>query len=192
VRQHQALFCRSAIHAEAAIAKALDVPSQAAARHLGTLIKKIGDAIICAFLVANDPRPTYSAPCSRQSEALQIAVRTLNVRTGFHNPLQQADPRSIRRTGRRDLLRRQHPTGKKQPRELFEVVRERDDLTPVQIPSQTRRGDIRLTAGLKEATLQLGPDRGIAVHGTRRRKRIHHRRSPLLARASSTATIALC
>ena len=64
------------------------------------------------------------------------------------------------------------------------------EAAPLRMWSLARRGDIRLIAGLREATLELRP--GIAAHGTRRRKRIRHRRSPLFARASSIATIDLC
>jgi hypothetical protein len=172
-----------AIRAEAVIGKALDVPSQAAARRLGTLIKKIGDAIICAFLAANDAASTTVDMQRSLQQAVRSAAKSPSGGECPHRFSQSSSasrPRSCRRTDRPDLLPRQHPKGIKQPRELFEVIWERDDLTQVQNPSQTRRGDIRLIAGLREATLELRP--GIAAHGTRRRKRIRHRRSPLFAR----------
>jgi hypothetical protein len=49
----------------------LDVPSQAAG-HLGTLIKKIGDALICAVLAANDAANTTVG----RQRSLQQAVRS--------------------------------------------------------------------------------------------------------------------
>jgi adenylate cyclase len=179
--------------AEAVIAKALDVLSQAAARHLGTLIKKIGDEIICTFIAAGD---AVSAAIDMQRSLQQavksgeIAVKTLKIRTGFHcgpiiarhtdvfgdavnvaaRVVAHAKPGQIlftkptlekltdgvaqvRYVGNTPLK------GKKQPLELFEVIWERDGLTQAQIPTQTRRGDMRLTARLKATTLELGPDR---------------------------------
>jgi class 3 adenylate cyclase len=171
--------------AEAVIAKALELSSQAAA-HLGTVIKN-GDEIICTFVAASD---AASAAVDMQRSLQQavwsaeIAVKTLKTRTGFHarrcvwrcrqrrgprhRPCQtRAKPGQILFTketldklppdgvGRVRYVGSTPPKGKKQPLELFEVLWKRDDLTQVEIPTQTRRGDIRLTARFKQATLEL-------------------------------------
>jgi hypothetical protein len=164
--------------AEAVIATALGVLSEAATRHLGTIVKKIGDEIMCTFVAASDARSA-------------AVVKTLKIRTGFHcGPIitRQADvfgdavnvaarvvshakpgqilitkqtmeklpPEeidSIRYVGNTQLK------GKKGPLELFEVIWEQENLTQVQNLAPTIRDDIRLTVTLQETTLQLGPDR---------------------------------
>ena len=67
------------------IVEALELLSKAAARHLGTVIKNIGDEIICAFVAAmasaavDMQRSLQQAVCSAE-----IAIKTLAIRTGFH------------------------------------------------------------------------------------------------------------
>jgi Adenylate and Guanylate cyclase catalytic domain len=199
------------------IAKALDVLSQAAARHLGTLIKKIGDEIICTFIAASDAASAaidMQRSLQQAVNSAQIAVKTLKIRTGFHcGPIiarhadvfgdavnvaarvaAHAKPGQIlftkqtldkltdgvaqvRYVGNTPLK------GKKRPLELFEVIWERDGLTQVQIPTRTRRGNMRLTARLKATTLELGPDRASLRMGRGAEKRIRRRRSLGLAHA---------
>jgi adenylate cyclase len=73
--------------AQAVIAKALQVLSEAATRSLGTIIKKIGDEIMCTFVAASD---AVAAAVDMQRSLKQavssadFAVKTLNIRTGFH------------------------------------------------------------------------------------------------------------
>jgi adenylate cyclase len=73
--------------AEAVITKALGVLSEAATRHLGTIVKKIGDEIMCTFVAASD---AMSAAVDMQRSLQQairsadITVKTLKIRTGFH------------------------------------------------------------------------------------------------------------
>jgi len=61
--------------------------SQAAARHLGTLIKRIGDEIICTFIAASDAASAaidMQRSVQQAVKSAQIAVKTLKIRTGFH------------------------------------------------------------------------------------------------------------
>jgi class 3 adenylate cyclase len=73
--------------AQAVIAKALHVLSEAATRSLGTIVKKIGDEIMCTFVAASD---AVAAAIDMQRALKQavngadFAVKTLKIRTGFH------------------------------------------------------------------------------------------------------------
>jgi hypothetical protein len=175
------------------IAKALDVPSQAAARRLGTLIKKICDAIICA-LAANDAASTKVD----MQRSLQLAVRSAaKSPSDAECPHRFSQSSSAWETlvaaaGRIGQICYVGctPRGKSSRANCSRSSGNAMISRRCRSPAKPRRGDIRLIAGLREATLELRP--GIAAHGTRRRKRIRHRRSPLFARASSIATIDLC
>ncbi len=70
--------------AQAVIAKALDVLSQSTGRHQGTVVKTIGDELMCTFSVAADAAQAavdMQRSLRREEDA---AVRALQVRTGFH------------------------------------------------------------------------------------------------------------
>jgi adenylate cyclase len=74
--------------AQAVIAKALALFSQSATRHRGTIVKSIGDEIMCTF-----PTPHAAADAAmdmqrslKQAIAAQdLGVQTLAIRTGFHS-----------------------------------------------------------------------------------------------------------
>lgn len=72
--------------AQDVIARALGVLSEVAIRHLGTIVKKIGDEIMCTFLAANDAvgaAVDMQRSLQRAVANAEIAV-TLKIRTGFH------------------------------------------------------------------------------------------------------------
>jgi len=186
--------------AQAVIAKALGVLSEVATQHLGTIVKKIGDEIMCTFIAAGDAvgaAVDMQRSLQRAITSADIAVKSLKIRTGFHcGPIitNEADvfgdavnvaarvaahakpgqilitketleklPRdgivNVRYVGSTQLK------GKRGPLELFEVIWERDDLTQVKNVARTRRGDLRLTAKLRQTTLQLGPERSLLRMG---------------------------
>ena len=73
--------------AQAVIAKTLGVLSQSAIKHLGTIVKKMGDEIMCTFLAASDAASTAVDMQQSLRQAIvraDIAVKTLQIRTGFH------------------------------------------------------------------------------------------------------------
>jgi adenylate cyclase len=73
--------------AQAVIAKALQVLSEAATRSLGTIIKKIGDEIMCTFVAASDAVAAavdMQRALKQAVDSADFAVKTLNIRTGFH------------------------------------------------------------------------------------------------------------
>lgn len=73
--------------AQSIIAKTLTLLSQAAARHKGTVVKNIGDEVMCTFSM---PHNAVDACLDMQRELRQaiergdIDVPTLAIRTGFH------------------------------------------------------------------------------------------------------------
>jgi adenylate cyclase len=73
--------------AQSVIAKTLEVLSGSAIRHRGTIVKKIGDEIMCTFAAAGD---AAEAAVDMQRALQQatinehIAVKSLQIRTGFH------------------------------------------------------------------------------------------------------------
>ncbi len=73
--------------AQAVIAKALQVLSEAATRSLGTIVKKIGDEIMCTFVTANDAVAAavdMQRSLTQAANSADFAVKTLKIRTGFH------------------------------------------------------------------------------------------------------------
>jgi len=73
--------------AQTIISKALDVLSEAAGRHQGTIVKNIGDELMCTFPSA--PLATEAAKDMQRSLKQAIAIgtipyETLSIRTGFH------------------------------------------------------------------------------------------------------------
>lgn len=70
--------------AQAVIAKTLDVLSQATARNLGTVVKTIGDELMCTFpAVADAAQAAVDMQRSLRQEE-DAAVKAIQVRTGFH------------------------------------------------------------------------------------------------------------
>jgi class 3 adenylate cyclase len=74
--------------AQAIIAKSLAILSQSATRHLGTIIKTIGDEVMCSFATARDA--AHAAMDMQRSLKLAVAqedmgIRSLEVRVGFHS-----------------------------------------------------------------------------------------------------------
>ena len=74
--------------AQAIIAKSLAVLSQSATRHLGTIIKTIGDEVMCSFTTARDA--AHAAMDMQRSLKLAVAqenmgIRSLEIRVGFHS-----------------------------------------------------------------------------------------------------------
>lgn len=70
--------------AQAVIAKTLDVLSLAAVRNAGTVVKKIGDEVMCTFPVAHDAvNAAIDMQRSLRAEE-DPAVNAIKVRTGFH------------------------------------------------------------------------------------------------------------
>jgi adenylate cyclase len=74
--------------AQAIIAKTLAILSQAASRHLGTIIKTIGDEVMCTFTTARD---AAHAALDMQRSIKQavtqenMGIKSLAVRVGFHS-----------------------------------------------------------------------------------------------------------
>jgi adenylate cyclase len=182
--------------AQAAIAKALDVLSQSATRHLGTIVKSMGDEVMCTFSTANDAAQAAVDMQRSLQQAIateDIAVKSLQIRTGFHcGPVisQQADifgdavniaarvvahakpgqilitkqtvlklPKEVGESVR--FVGSTQVKGKKGLLDLFEVIWERENLTLFQNAIDTKRGNARLTAKLRETTLELGPKRSV-------------------------------
>jgi adenylate cyclase len=74
--------------AQAIIAKTLDVLSRAATRHVGTIIKTIGDEVMCSFTTARDAAHAAvdMQRSVKQAAALEdLGVKSLAVRVGFHS-----------------------------------------------------------------------------------------------------------
>jgi class 3 adenylate cyclase len=74
--------------AQAIIAKALAILSEAASRHLGTIIKTIGDEVMCTFTTARDA--AHAALDMQRSIKHAVAhedmgIKSLAVRVGFHS-----------------------------------------------------------------------------------------------------------
>lgn len=74
--------------AQTIISRTLDVLSQAARRHTGTIVKNIGDELMCTF-----PTPLDAAAAAQDMQrslkqavaAKTIPYETLTIRTGFHH-----------------------------------------------------------------------------------------------------------
>ena len=74
--------------AQAIIAKVLAILSQAATRHLGTIIKTIGDEVMCTFSTARDAAlaAVEMQRSVKHAAALeQMGVKSMAVRVGFHS-----------------------------------------------------------------------------------------------------------
>ena len=74
--------------AQAIIAKTLAILSQAATRHLGTIIKTIGDEVMCTFSTARDAAlaAVEMQRSVKHAAALeQMGVKSMAVRVGFHS-----------------------------------------------------------------------------------------------------------
>src|SRR5262249_40542080 len=73
--------------AQAIIAKTLDVLSRAATRHVGTIIKTIGDEVMCSFTTARDAaHAAVDMQRSVKQAALEdLGIKSLAVRVGFHS-----------------------------------------------------------------------------------------------------------
>ena len=74
--------------AQAIIAKTLDVLSRAATRHVGTIIKTIGDEVMCSFTTARDAAHAAvdMQRSVKQAAALEdLGIKSLAVRVGFHS-----------------------------------------------------------------------------------------------------------
>ncbi len=76
------------VRAQAIIAKTLDTLSLAATRHVGTIIKTIGDEVMCSFSTARD---AAHAAVDMQRSVKQgvglegMGIRSMSVRVGFHS-----------------------------------------------------------------------------------------------------------
>ena len=74
--------------AQAIIAKTLAILSQSATRHLGTVIKTIGDSVMCTFTTARD---AANAAVDMQRSLKQavtqenMGIRSLAIKVGFHS-----------------------------------------------------------------------------------------------------------
>jgi adenylate cyclase len=73
--------------AQAVIAKTLDVLSGAATRHVGTVIKTIGDEVMCSFTTARDAaHAAVDMQRSVKQTALEgMGIKSMAVRVGFHS-----------------------------------------------------------------------------------------------------------
>jgi adenylate cyclase len=74
--------------AQAVIAKTLAVLSQAASRHAGTIVKTIGDEVMCTFASARDAAGAAADMQQSVKQAIvngDIDVKSLAVRVGFHS-----------------------------------------------------------------------------------------------------------
>jgi len=70
--------------AQAVIAKTLDVLSQSTARNLGTVVKTIGDELMCTFPAAADAAQAAIDMQRSLRQEEDAAVKAIQVRTGFH------------------------------------------------------------------------------------------------------------
>jgi adenylate cyclase len=183
--------------AQAVIAKTLDLLSLSATKHQGTIIKKIGDEVMCSFSTAEDAAQAAVDMQRALRQEEDAAVKAIKVRTGFHcGPVisdqedifgdavnvaarvaAHAKPGQILITkqtvqklpkevseGVRSVGSTQ-VKGKKGLLELFEVIWERENLTLLQNVIDTKSGNIRLTAKLRDVTLEVGPDRQVLRMG---------------------------
>ena len=74
--------------AQAIIAKTLDILSQAATRHVGTIIKTIGDEVMCSFTTARDAAHAAvdMQRSVKQAVGLEdMGIKSMAVRVGFHS-----------------------------------------------------------------------------------------------------------
>ena len=74
--------------AQAVIAKTLAVLSQAATRHVGTIVKTIGDEVMCTFASARDAAGAAMDMQRSVKQAIasgDIDIKSLAVRIGFHS-----------------------------------------------------------------------------------------------------------
>lgn len=74
--------------AQAVISKALALFSQSAMRNKGTIVKSIGDEIMCTFATPNaaaEAAVDMQRALKQAIAAQDIAVKTLAIRTGFHS-----------------------------------------------------------------------------------------------------------
>jgi adenylate cyclase len=74
--------------AHAVIAKTLAVLSQAATRHVGTIVKTIGDEVMCTFASARDAAEAAVDMQRSVKQAVangEIDIKSLSVRVGFHS-----------------------------------------------------------------------------------------------------------
>jgi adenylate cyclase len=72
----------------AALATTLEILSQVALHHLGTIIKKIGDGVLCTFPTAADAAQGAAEMHRAVRQAMALAdtgIKTLAVRVGFHS-----------------------------------------------------------------------------------------------------------
>src|ERR1700730_6073914 len=72
----------------AAIANTLELLSQVAVRHLGTIVKKIGDGVLCTFPTAADAAQAAAEMHRSVRQALTMThfdIKSLDVRVGFHS-----------------------------------------------------------------------------------------------------------
>jgi adenylate cyclase len=73
--------------AQAVIAKSLGLLSQSATRHQGTVVKNIGDELMCTFSIAHDAAEAGVAMQRTVKQAVTLAelsVKSLAIRVGFH------------------------------------------------------------------------------------------------------------
>jgi class 3 adenylate cyclase len=74
--------------AQAVIAKTLGILSQAATRHVGTIIKTIGDEVMCSFTTARDAAHAAvdMQRSVKQAVGLEdLGIKSMAVRVGFHS-----------------------------------------------------------------------------------------------------------
>ena len=74
--------------AQAIIAKALAILSQAATRHLGTIVKTIGDEVMCTFATAREAAHAAVDMQRSVKDAVahdNIGIRSLEIKVGFHS-----------------------------------------------------------------------------------------------------------
>src|SRR5436190_22605497 len=73
--------------AQAVIAKSLGLLSQSATRNQGTVVKSIGDELMCTFAIAHDAAEAAVAMqrSVKQASVLEaVGVKSLAIRIGFH------------------------------------------------------------------------------------------------------------
>jgi len=74
--------------AQAIIGKTLAILSQSATRHLGTIVKTIGDEVMCTFSSAREAAEAAvdMQRCVKQATATEeMGIKSLAVRVGFHS-----------------------------------------------------------------------------------------------------------